>query len=229
MSYAFLGRISKSYSDLSGMFLEWAEQCSSLWVYEHEADESVNRTHCHILALDSKRDADGLKKLVSWKASQIEKGNTGSSFKTYKPELGYQCLTYYSKGVLKPMLCSGLQASDIAEDHRTKWVQHPSPQAQVKQKNKKTKKSHYDICEEIRNELHYVEKLTAQGIWEYRIKDFDEVRRLLYKKLDEYRIRTSEYDMDRWVFTIIRNDPTYGASAWERIKTKYAPERNLCY
>lgn len=125
---AFLGRISKSYSDLSGMFLEWSTQSDFIWVYEHEADDKVSRTHCHILIINSKRNSEDLKKLVSWKKMEIPKGNTGSSFKMYKKiyDFGhegewYKALTYYSKGNLLPKFANGANADAIADRSRREW------------------------------------------------------------------------------------------------------------
>lgn len=131
-SYAFLGRITRPYCDLSGVLLGWAEQCGHLWVYEHEADQTIKRTHCHLFALNSQRDADGLKKLKGWLGLKVDKGNKGSSFKAYNKihdfdkdlqwKGWYTCLAYFSKGHLKPKLACGENAEEIAELSRQQYA-----------------------------------------------------------------------------------------------------------
>lgn len=109
------------------MFDSWAKQCTHLWVYEHEADEKVKRTHCHIFIMGSERDAEGLKKLVSWTKAKIPKGNSGSSFKMYNKthdiinEGWYAALAYASKGCLQPKMAFGENADAIAALSQTKW------------------------------------------------------------------------------------------------------------
>lgn len=98
-----------------------------MWVYQHDADEKVATTHCHIVVLDSERDAEGLKKLTSWKKLQL-KGNGGSSFKSYKKIYDlehymtwFECLKYASKGHLDPRLIHGDNAQTIADESRSHW------------------------------------------------------------------------------------------------------------
>lgn len=112
------------------MFFEWAKQSSFIWVYQHDADGKVSRTHCHILVINSERDSEGLKKLVSWKNLQIEKGNGGSSFKSYRKiyDFGhegewYQFLAYASEGKLEPMYANGANAIAIASLSRDNWIE----------------------------------------------------------------------------------------------------------
>lgn len=135
MSHAFLGRISLRYDELSTMFIEWTKQCSQMWVYEHEADDKVSRTHCHILVIGSERDAEGLKKLSSWIKCNIPKGNSGSSFKKYNKIHDFEhngwfiSLTYASKGCLQPKLAHGENADAIANASFAHWEDRESANA----------------------------------------------------------------------------------------------------
>lgn len=102
-----------------------------MWVYEHEADEKVATTHCHLLIFGSERDAEGLKKLVSWTKSNIPKGNGGSSFKMYNKTYDilnapnwYKALSYASKGRLQPKLAIGENADAIANESLANWREH---------------------------------------------------------------------------------------------------------
>lgn len=111
------------------MLLEWSTQCEQMWVYEHEADDKISRTHCHIFVIGSQRDSEGLKKRASWFKSNIEKGNSGSSFKMYKQvhDFGhegkwYKALAYASKGYLQPRMAHGVDADAIANASLAEWA-----------------------------------------------------------------------------------------------------------
>lgn len=141
--YAFLARITRPYGELSDLFNEWSTQCTRMWVYEHIADEKVSRTHCHVIISGSKRDFDNLKKLKSWHKLNIEKGNKGSSSKSYMKtndphiyfiveDLGqtvlqekdywFECLKYASKGVVETLKFNyGPLSAEWAENSRKKW------------------------------------------------------------------------------------------------------------
>jgi hypothetical protein len=174
--YAFLGRITKPYCDLSGMFLEWSKQCSSIWVYEHEADDKVSRTHCHLFIIGSERDADGLKKLNSWKNLKIDKGNKGSSFKTYNKindllnDGWYSFLAYCSKGNLLPKYANGENVNEIAEKSLANWVDNVSTKANAnvnviieKKSNRVTQYQIAELAQTIYMEEHKESFLLMNG------------------------------------------------------------------
>lgn len=156
MNYAFLGRISRPFSDISGLIIDWSKQCKQLWVYQHDADESVSRTHCHIFVIDSERDAEGLKKLVSWKSLKL-KGNADSSFKQYKKihditteGKWYNALKYASKGHLQPVYAHGDNANAIANESLAHWETadanaNANANANVSSVSKPKRVTQYDI------------------------------------------------------------------------------------
>lgn len=141
---AFCGRITKPYSDLSGVFMDWTTQCGYLFVYEHEADEKVNRTHCHFLCIDSQRDNKGVKNVSSYKKLCL-KGNQDHSYKVYDPQFDgnhrgewYEYIKYMTKGTLEPKLVFGDNALGICELSKSKWVDIVTPiKEEVKEKKEK--------------------------------------------------------------------------------------------
>lgn len=126
MSHAFLGRITRPYSDISGLLISWSLECERMWVYEHEADEEVNRTHCHFLVVNCQKDFDTLKERKSWTNFGF-KGNKDSSFKHYDPKYEYSKVTYMSKGNLDPVFSKN--DNGIAAECKGKYVDYKKDRA----------------------------------------------------------------------------------------------------
>lgn len=55
--------IHQSYSDISG--LPWDRWSSKWLICEHEGDENIPRTHCHIALVDVKVGAEAIRKLIT--------------------------------------------------------------------------------------------------------------------------------------------------------------------
>jgi hypothetical protein len=103
---------------VSGVIELWADTCDTLIVYEHEADEQVKTTHCHLLMTGSKyKTAEPLKRLF-YKTYPQYKSSDGNGLwswcnKDYPcPDFGF--IDYMSKGVLEPKFVSGHDVEDIA-------------------------------------------------------------------------------------------------------------------
>lgn len=171
MSHAFLGRISRQYSDISGLIIDWSKQCEQLWVYQHDADEKVSTTHCHLFVIGSKRDAEGLKKLVTWKSLKLS-GNKDSSFKSYKKIYDienngtwYDCLKYASKGHLQPVYTHGDNANAIANESLAHWANadadaNANADANVSSVSKRKRITQFDISTLAQSA--YMEKYTEE-------------------------------------------------------------------
>lgn len=123
MSHAFIGRISRSYQDVSGIFVTISEDCDRIWVYEHPADDKVTRVHCHFLVIGARRDPKGYKNMSSYKACSLE-GNKDHAYKTYDAKYKFECLTYFSKGVYDPVLCKKVDDLVVSEEHKALWVEN---------------------------------------------------------------------------------------------------------
>lgn len=135
---SFLGRISVSYEKLQDLFTSWAVGDAKLIVYEHEADDSVKRTHCHFLMLNSPKESEALRERKIWKDFQF-KGNKDYSFKTYSPIYELKSLTYFSKGHLQPKFMFGLPEDTPANAIR-EWVAKQTPGVRTEEVFIETKK-----------------------------------------------------------------------------------------
>lgn len=237
MDYAFVGRISRTYEELADLFDGWAKQSRYLWVYEHSADEKVNRTHCHFFISGSRADREKLKERKSWKDFNA-KGNEFSAMKTYDPTKEYKYITYMTKGVLDYKLAYGDNADVIANECKAEWVDNTKCQfvdanvnananANVNVKKKSSERVHWDIIEEVRQQIPYVEVLRSDQdgtmVSTKRIADFDITYNVLMKVLDKYKIRTANYEINRWLTTIFRDDPYWGHGIKENFRKMFSP------
>lgn len=108
-------RITRSYSDIT----KWCEELAGdkVIIYEHEADDKVKRTHCHIMLINSDVKSDALK--TRFKKLYGDVHRTDWYFK--------QCdgddinITYMSKGRLTPKRCVGWTDEQLAV-LRSKWI-----------------------------------------------------------------------------------------------------------
>ena len=113
-----------SYVELSTVFSLWAKSCENMVVYEHDADEEVATTHCHVLMIKSKyATAEQYKRqFYEVLTEEKRKGNELWAW-THKefpnPDISY--ITYMSKGNLKPKFIQSISDDDI-QKYTKLWV-----------------------------------------------------------------------------------------------------------
>lgn len=108
MPYSFTVRVSRKYDDV----FDWVDaiKCKCIAVYEHEQDDEVNRTHIHMVVIDSEVNTDALKTRYKKLYGGIDK--TDWMFK-YGVTADNKFITYMSKGHLAPKLTKGYEVSEI--------------------------------------------------------------------------------------------------------------------
>jgi hypothetical protein len=123
-------RISIPFETLEPVFKLWAESCTAIAVYEHDADEEIQTTHCHVLMIDCKYStAEALKRVfyATLPGLKAKKGNDlwAWAHKDYpNPDLGF--ITYMSKGKLTAKLIKNIPGSTL-EELKGKWVEADKP------------------------------------------------------------------------------------------------------
>jgi len=142
-------RITLPANDISNVFVEWAEQCDRMIVYQHDADVNVVATHCHILMIGLKVKDESLKRSFKRICPLIDTTG-GNKFWKWEsknpPDEGL--ITYMSKGTLRPVFVKNFEPGEV-EAQRLKWQDHSKqPMSQSPKKEK------YDEFEEA---LKYVE------------------------------------------------------------------------
>jgi hypothetical protein len=128
-------RVTVSYADASGLFQEWSKRCKEFVVYEHEADEKVSQTHCHLLMLGCQVKAEQFKRMyMEHFPHEARKGNALWSWvHEFDEDRGddarealLKIVTYYSKGKLQPKFVVGLTLAEI-DVLRQAWVDYRKP------------------------------------------------------------------------------------------------------
>jgi len=106
------GRITREYSAIS----EWVEAlpCERIIVYEHQADEEINRTHIHFYITKCEIKPDAMKSRFRTKYGAIDKGDWAFALQQKNGEaLNEGAITYMSKGSLQPVYNKGWTAEEI--------------------------------------------------------------------------------------------------------------------
>lgn len=109
-------RISLPFSDISGAIGVWEKHFTKCLIYQHEADEDVQRTHCHLLLEGVNCSIETLKNDFKFQLPNIGKGNelwSWSHSKEYTTTDKY--ITYMTKGNLPPVYNKGYLSAYLIE------------------------------------------------------------------------------------------------------------------
>jgi len=116
-------RITHSYTMLEKLIEDWSSISGKCLVYQHEADEDVKHTHCHLLLEECQIGEAGIIKRAL-KHIQL-KGNNDWSFvqKDYNGDVE-KYITYMTKGKYDPVYNKGYCPLYL-EECKKKWVDYP--------------------------------------------------------------------------------------------------------
>lgn len=118
MNYA--PRISASYVEIQPVIQEWASKMLRMAVFQHDKDDSVQTTHCHILMEGCETQCEQLKRIFKKILPGLPaKGNEFWKWES-KTSVNDSFLTYMSKGVLTPMFVKGY-SPELVEERRLQW------------------------------------------------------------------------------------------------------------
>lgn len=114
-------RITKSFNELENWIT--VEDCSQCVVYEHESDNEVSRTHCHIWLKNITCNTDTLKNHIRKVVGKVDKSDWAFMEMNKKNKTLWtdDVITYMSKGVLKPKYVKGFTDDEI-EEYKSKWI-----------------------------------------------------------------------------------------------------------
>lgn len=114
--YSYAVRITRSYSDLSGLVAKWAERCEYVAVYEHTGS-TTNKVHIHLALQNVDCCSKQLRNLVKGDIRLC--GNRDWSFKTWDCHESY-CV-YMTKGIYDPKYLKKWN-EDNAERWKSLWM-----------------------------------------------------------------------------------------------------------
>lgn len=112
------------HSFLEEVFKKWASSCQKMIVYQHDADETVNRTHIHCFFSQCKYKTNVSLKNIFHETIETERyGNELWAWREgdYLENGEEKYITYMSKGKLDPVFNKGYDVNVLAE-LKSKWV-----------------------------------------------------------------------------------------------------------
>jgi len=135
-------RISHPWETVKLFIEKIKDRCTSVVVYQHDADEDVNRTHCHMVLKDIQVCRKQVLNIM--KESLQLKGN--ADFATEKCDESAKPFIYMSKGKLDPVFLKEYSAEQ-ALDWKSQWVE-PSEQPKTQTE---LDLIYEDFCMDMRN------------------------------------------------------------------------------
>jgi len=106
-------RVSHPWEKVKTLVEAWEQYATTVVVYEHEADDEIKRTHCHLIITGLSVGRKRLRQIADKIAFPI-KGNENSAIVVYDgSEVPY---VYMAKGSLEPVFSKG-----FSQSHHTRW------------------------------------------------------------------------------------------------------------
>lgn len=119
-------RITRAWKDVSEFIM--GLKCSRIAVYEHEADDEVNRTHIHFYIEDFVHTIEGFKKSLKRHLNTDSFNKADWSFCEKQKSSGLavnaDVIIYMSKGTLDPVYQKGF-TQETLESYKSQWVERP--------------------------------------------------------------------------------------------------------
>lgn len=209
-------RISLPYNDVSGVINLWADSCDKVAVFEHPADQKVKTTHVHLILINCKyKTPEALKRIfhknVCLVDNEITNGNGLWKWTSKYGEPDETFIKYMSKGKrYAPKFLKNISPDEV-EELASKWVEPSSDHAKKVPKAEELHKTHWEICQEIIQELNKLPKdrinpVTISLTGQY---DFRTLYRITMVVLKKYHVRTSRNELERFLVTIMRDDVNF--------------------
>lgn len=201
-------RVSRNYQDLV-LLTRDILSCDKVAIYEHEADDEVNRTHIHALLIGCSVSTDTLKNRITKILGEKPQSSDWSFKNAYKDSEGnsqivdIKFLTYMSKGILDPKYSYNI-TNEECNSAKLLWVNHKeSPKATAYKVDKLNKKTKVDMLEIMLTKLTPVKQLMKETCIPDRSDIFRTIRAVLvenkqvlgmYKIIDFYDSITLRID-----------------------------------
>lgn len=109
--YSYFARMSLPYADISGILIDWSAKCTDFLVYEHPQEDGPERTHCHLIVVESSITDEAFKQRCKAKGLTL-KGNKEWSFKAL--DMTKNPVIYCSKGKYDPKYNKGFEPQYVA-------------------------------------------------------------------------------------------------------------------
>jgi len=183
---ATFGRITRPYSDLSGAFRSLVCLCSSMLIYEHEADEEINRTHIHFVATHectTKTLKNTLQANLPLGYNKLD-GNKDWSMPENNWDKDHKSITYMTKGKLEPKYNQGFTEDEIRLAKEA-WRDDIYSKPEVKKANV-LHKLYWDILDDKRARIKLLDIKEGVGIGEQPFARFHAVKKFWFNAVDRH-------------------------------------------
>lgn len=205
--------------DCSGFVTYLAENCARMLCGQHDEDDEIATTHCHVMLVSPTITSQAIEKARK-KYGLVGQGNSllKVTQKTREPYDEDILGSYITKGRIENIQSySGYEHHDLVRFCKT-WVPREKfAEAKKKECELKKDKSHWDLIERVWKRL-----LDVPGIWEEILQfndsgiqktlnytGLDCAFNMLVEELNRCRVRTSRNELERFFVTLIRHD--YGS------------------
>jgi len=218
-------RVSRPFIDISGAIEAWSDKSERLVVYQHDADEEVNRTHCHFALYGCTVKAEQLKRDFRKKYKTEDDGNGLWAFKSLNDVLSEDdtCLTltfdqqkqmldyikYMTKGKLDPVFVKNISPA-ILDKAKGLWEQKAPVQKPAKSKETR---DYWTFLENVRKDAqkheYYTQELNENAELILTV-DKHKLYKLLLIHMNRERMVLEVNQMTRMMTTLCRDDPIHG-------------------
>lgn len=138
-------RVTKSFTDIEPLFNQLEAHCEAYAVYEH--DSNKENVHIHFYLKQCKRSTDTIK---LWIQRILGKRPTATDWSFKSRNVDETCISYMSKGKLKPMKFFGISPERIEE---LTLQGYDVKDVKKEQKDKKGQVTQFDMIEEVYNDV----------------------------------------------------------------------------
>lgn len=227
------GIIHREFQDLSGVLKIWQSHCVSYLVAQHDADEKVSRTHCHILIGDSDVGKEQLRRILKSEIKDLDRRDAfilEKNMKTKEPYDRKKLLRYILKGTCPAYLVKNISDEEIAEA-RQSWAPESSEAPELVKKEKK-KDDYFEYCIEALNTApkEWFRTDPQWDVWQDEgylpfLRSLREECRSRFMQhlacyLNKKRVRTSSNEFERFYVTCMRLVDGEAKSLFSRLEAK---------
>lgn len=224
--------IHKPYSELTDISVLWADTCQAYAIAEHEADDEVPRTHCHILMIGCNHKKDYYQKKLALAFVGIN-GRKDFRFNTQthntKDPITKKGLWYLMKGDAGALKFSKNFSNEEVEEALRHYDPQKAQRAISASTDSKDKINQWKIVLEIREKLQIKNiDLLSNGVQLVDIsttqatfsQDYNHIMDVILDVLDKYEIKTGMYDIERWFVSVVRQDQQWRSQIKDKIFSK---------
>jgi hypothetical protein len=214
----FAFRVTSSYDVTVEHLTPLYELCEKVAIYQHDADDEIERTHIHGLLIGCSKGEDTIRNRFfkgkyqsadyELKTKYVVKEGIMQVKRTYDVDEKY--IIYMSKGVLDPMFLK-VFTKEETDAYKAQWKNHREKKEDPSERKKKKPINMFEACRQIvEDELKYkIDETQVRLPWRYSQQEVVEAiidwsnkngkPVVAYKCRDYYDCILQQYDPKQYV------------------------------